>query len=65
MTDAHSLSAPFPSPHHHSHLVLCPGLRLPQVLSVNAAVDATDLVAKLRAYHHRSQVDADRQYLSE
>ncbi|KAI3947299.1 hypothetical protein MKW98_030885 [Papaver atlanticum] len=30
------------------------------VLSVNAAKDATDLVAKLRAYHHTAQTKADK-----
>ena len=30
-------------------------LVIPKTLSVNAAKDATDLVAKLRAYHHSSQ----------
>jgi len=32
-------------------------LVIPKVLSVNAALDATDLVAKLRAFHNTSQVD--------
>lgn len=32
-------------------------LVLPKTLSVNAAADATDLIAKLRAYHHTSQTD--------
>lgn len=35
-----------------------------QVLSVNAAKDATELVAKLRAYHHTAQTKADKQHLS-
>ncbi|KAF0922097.1 hypothetical protein E2562_024669 [Oryza meyeriana var. granulata] len=36
----------------------------PKVLSVNAAKDATELVAKLRAYHHTAQTKADKQRLS-
>lgn len=32
-------------------------LVIPRTLSVNAAQDATDLVSKLRAYHHTSQTD--------
>lgn len=39
-------------------------LIIPKVLSVNAAKDATDLVAKLRAYHHAAQTKADKQHLS-
>ncbi|KAK9144217.1 hypothetical protein Sjap_004120 [Stephania japonica] len=39
-------------------------LIIPKVLSVNAAKDATELVAKLRAYHHTAQTKADKQYLS-
>jgi T-complex protein 1 subunit alpha len=35
-----------------------------QVLSVNAAKDATELVAKLRAYHHTAQTKADKQHFS-
>lgn len=35
-----------------------------QVLAVNAAKDATDLVAKLRAYHHTAQTKADKKHLS-
>jgi len=35
-----------------------------QVLSVNAAKDATELVAKLRAYHHSAQTKADKKHLS-
>jgi len=34
------------------------------VLSVNAAKDATELVAKLRAYHHSAQTKADKKHLS-
>lgn len=33
-------------------------LVIPNTLAVNAAKDATDLVPKLRAYHHSSQVKA-------
>jgi len=32
-------------------------LVIPKVLASNAANDATQLVAKLRAYHYRSQTD--------
>lgn len=31
---------------------------------MNAAKDATELVAKLRAYHHTAQTKADKQHLS-
>lgn len=34
-------------------------LTIPKTLAVNAAQDATDLVAKLRAYHNSSQTKAD------
>jgi T-complex protein 1 subunit alpha len=37
---------------------------LQQVLAVNAAKDATELVAKLCAYHHSAQTKADKQHLS-
>ncbi|EMS55974.1 T-complex protein 1 subunit alpha [Triticum urartu] len=39
-------------------------LIIPKVLSVNAAKDATELVAKLRAYHHTAQIKADKQHYS-
>ncbi|KAK7369205.1 hypothetical protein VNO80_11240 [Phaseolus coccineus] len=39
-------------------------LVIPKVLSVNAAKDATELVAKLRAYHHSAQTKADKKHLS-
>ncbi|GAB2251670.1 hypothetical protein Droror1_Dr00004517 [Drosera rotundifolia] len=39
-------------------------LIIPKVLAVNAAKDATELVAKLRAYHHTVQTKADKQHLS-
>ncbi|KAJ4755705.1 T-complex protein 1 subunit alpha [Rhynchospora pubera] len=39
-------------------------LIIPKVLSVNAAKDATELVAKLRAYHHTAQTKADKQHYS-
>ncbi|KAL0429076.1 UNVERIFIED_CONTAM: T-complex protein 1 subunit alpha [Sesamum radiatum] len=35
-------------------------LIIPKVLAVNAAKDATELVAKLRAYHHTAQTKADK-----
>ena len=40
---------------YHPHL---------QVLAVNAAKDATELVAKLRAYHHTAQTKADKKHYS-
>ncbi|OIW17935.1 hypothetical protein TanjilG_17771 [Lupinus angustifolius] len=39
-------------------------LIIPKVLAVNAAKDATELVAKLRAYHHTAQTKADKKKLS-
>lgn len=39
-------------------------LSIPKVLAVNAAKDATELVAKLRAYHHSAQMKPDKQHLS-
>ncbi|CAF3553381.1 unnamed protein product [Adineta steineri] len=38
-------------------------LSIPKALSVNAAQDATDLVAKLRAYHNASQTQKDKEPL--
>lgn len=38
-------------------------LVIPKTLSVNAAQDATDLVAKLRAYHNSSQTKLDHDHL--
>jgi len=35
-------------------------LVIPKTLSVNAAKDATDLVAKLRSYHNSSQTKPER-----
>lgn len=35
-------------------------LVIPKTLAVNGAHDATDLIAKLRAYHHASQTKADK-----
>ena len=40
-------------------------LCIPKTLAVNAAKDATDLVAKLRAFHHASQTRADRTALAQ
>ncbi|XVF65837.1 hypothetical protein PTKIN_Ptkin09bG0282900 [Pterospermum kingtungense] len=37
-------------------------LIIPKVLAVNAAKDATELVAKLRAYHHTAQTKADKKH---
>ncbi|KAJ7555079.1 hypothetical protein O6H91_05G021500 [Diphasiastrum complanatum] len=39
-------------------------LIIPKVLAVNAAKDSTELVAKLRAYHHNAQTKSDKQHLS-
>ncbi|KAL2610885.1 hypothetical protein R1flu_022577 [Riccia fluitans] len=39
-------------------------LVIPKVLAVNAAKDATDLVAKLRAYHTHAQTKADKAHLA-
>nr|BAC22124.1 t-complex polypeptide 1 [Bruguiera sexangula] len=39
-------------------------LIIPKVLAVNAAKDATELAAKLRAYHHTAQTKADKKHLS-
>jgi len=38
-------------------------LVIPKTLAVNAALDATDLVAKLRAHHNTSQTDKTKQHL--
>jgi len=38
-------------------------LVIPKVLAVNAAKDASDLVSKLRAFHHASQTDETRKNL--
>merc|ERR1712198_733856 len=38
-------------------------LVIPKTLTVNAAKDSADLVAKLRAYHNASQVQADKAHL--
>jgi len=39
-------------------------LVIPKVLSVNAAKDSTELVAKLRAYHHAAQTKPDKAHLA-
>ena len=38
-------------------------LVIPKTLSVNAAQDATDLVAKLRSYHNSSQTKVDHAHM--
>ena len=38
-------------------------LVIPKTLAVNAAQDATDLVAKLRAFHHKAQTDKEKEDL--
>lgn len=40
-------------------------LVIPKTLAVNAAKDATELVAKLRAYHYTAQVTSDSQMISQ
>ena len=37
---------------------------IPKVLAVNAAKDSTELVAKLRAYHHASQTKPEKAHLA-
>ncbi|THG05311.1 hypothetical protein TEA_015997 [Camellia sinensis var. sinensis] len=39
-------------------------LIIPKILAVNAAKDATELVAKLRVYHHTAQTKPDKKHLS-
>jgi T-complex protein 1 subunit alpha len=39
-------------------------LVIPKTLAVNAAQDATELVAKLRAYHHKSQTEKDCKHMA-
>lgn len=38
-------------------------LIIPKTLAVNAAKDATDLVAKLRAYHNKAQINTENSHL--
>ena len=38
-------------------------LVIPNTLAVNAAQDSTDLVAKLRTFHHEAQVNPERKNL--
>jgi T-complex protein 1 subunit alpha len=38
-------------------------LVLPKTLAVNGAYDATELISKLRAYHHASQSSSDKSHL--
>ncbi|KAL4532137.1 hypothetical protein Ndes2437B_g02559 [Nannochloris sp. 'desiccata'] len=40
-------------------------LIIPKTLAVNAAKDATELVAKLRAYHHTAQTKDDKKHLAQ
>ena len=40
-------------------------LVIPKTLAVNAAKDATELVAKLRAYHHTAQTNPEKAYLAD
>lgn len=38
-------------------------LVIPRTLSINAAQDATELVARLRAHHHAAQTQSDKEEL--
>jgi len=40
-------------------------LVIPKILAVNAAKDATELVAKLRAYHHTAQAKPDKRHMAQ
>jgi len=40
-------------------------LIIPKTLAVNAAKDATELIAKLRAYHHTAQTKDDKKHLAQ
>jgi T-complex protein 1 subunit alpha len=40
-------------------------LIIPKTLAVNAAKDATELVAKLRAYHHLAQTNPEKKHLAD
>ncbi|KAL6744779.1 chaperonin complex component [Haematococcus lacustris] len=40
-------------------------LVLPKTLAVNAAKDATELVAALRAFHYKAQTEADKQHMAQ
>ena len=40
-------------------------LVIPKTLAVNAAKDATELVAKLRAYHYTAQTKPDKAHMSQ
>eukprot|EP01111_Echinosteliopsis_oligospora_P013950 TRINITY_DN514_c0_g1_i1.p1 TRINITY_DN514_c0_g1~~TRINITY_DN514_c0_g1_i1.p1 ORF type:complete len:545 (+),score=203.45 TRINITY_DN514_c0_g1_i1:148-1782(+) len=44
----------------YAEALLC----IPKILAVNAAKDATELVAKLRAHQHAAQTDASKRHLS-
>jgi T-complex protein 1 subunit alpha len=39
-------------------------LIIPKVLAVNAAKDATELIAKLRAYHYTAQTKPDKKHFA-
>merc|ERR1712078_590371 len=39
-------------------------LVIPKTLAMNAAKDATDLIAKLRAYHNKAQTDDSKKHYS-
>ncbi len=39
-------------------------LVIPRTLASNAALDSTDLVAKLRAYHYKAQTDETKRHYS-
>lgn len=39
-------------------------LIIPKILAVNAAKDATELIARLRAYHYTAQTRQDKKHLA-
>ena len=51
-------------PLHHNAAQVQALLVIPKTLAVNAAKDATELVAKLRTYHNHAQKSDDKRYLS-
>jgi T-complex protein 1 subunit alpha len=40
-------------------------LVIPKTLAVNAAKDATELVAALRAFHYKAQTDAEKRHMAQ
>ncbi|KAL3920265.1 MAG: hypothetical protein SGPRY_005315 [Prymnesium sp.] len=58
-----TIIASFPRARYNSHPAEQALLVIPKQLSVNAAIDATDMVARLRASHHVAQTDASKSEL--